>query len=186
MKKISDWINTISSGWVALICLAIFLLFSALILPNQAEAANVYSGEVGSPDTSFFYSAEELYQFAEAYGSKGRSDYVRAQLTFDVVWPLVYLVFLTTAISWATQKYGKMGRFWQRLNLVPVFGLLFDYLENGAAAVVMARYPETTPLLPTLAGILTALKWIFIGGSFAILVLVLSMPVSQHFIWFVA
>ena len=177
MKKISDWIDKISSGWVALICLAIFLLFSALILPNQAEAANVYNGEVGSPDTSFLYSAEELYQFAEAYGSQGRSDYVRARLTFDVVWPLVYLIFLTTAISWATQKSGKMGRFWQRLNLVPIFGLLFDYLENGAAAVVMARYPETTPILPTLAGIFTTIKWIFIGGSFAILVLVLSMVV---------
>jgi hypothetical protein len=175
MKEISDWINKISSGWVALICLAIFLLFSALILPNQAEAADVYSGDIGSPDMSFYYSANDLYQFADAYGKQGRSDYVRARLTFDVVFPLVYLAFLTTAIAWATQKTGKEGRFLQRLNLLPVFGLLFDYLENGATSIVMARYPETTPLLPTLAGIFTIIKWILIGGSFAILALVLVL-----------
>jgi hypothetical protein len=72
-----------------------------------------------------------------------------------------------------------MGRFWQRLNLIPVFGLLFDYLENGAAAVVMARYPEATSVLPTLAGILTAIKWIFVGGSFALLVLLMAISVCN-------
>jgi len=177
MKKLSDWINEISKGWVTLICMAIFLLFSALILPTQAEDANAYSGEIGSPDTSFYYSAEELYQFAEAYGSQGRSDYVRARVTFDVVWPLVYLAFLTTAISWVTQKSGKKGRFWERLNLVPVFGLIFDYLENVVAVVVMVRFPDPTPVLPQIAGIFTSLKWIFIGGSFGILVLLLAIVV---------
>jgi hypothetical protein len=177
MNRLSNWINKISSGWITLICLVIFLLFTAFVLPTQAEEADVYSGDVGSPDMSFYYSADELYQFAEAYGSQGRSDYVRARLTFDVVFPLVYLIFLTTAISWATQKSGKTGRFWQRLNLFPVFGLLFDYLENGAAAVVMARYPEATSVLPTLAGILTAIKWIFVGGSFALLVLLMAISV---------
>jgi len=177
MNRLSNWINKISSGWITLICLAIFLLFTAFVLPTQAEEADVYSGDVGSPDMSFYYSADDLYQFAEAYGSQGRSDYIRARLTFDVVFPLVYLIFLTTAISWATQKSGKMGRFWERLNLVPVFGLLFDYLENSAAAVVMARYPDLTSVLPTLAGIFTATKWIFVGGSFVILVLLLGVVV---------
>jgi len=180
MKKLSDYINKISSGWVTLICLATFLLFSVLVLPAQSEEANVYSGEVGSPDTSLYYSADELYQFAEAYGAQGRSDYVRARVTFDVVFPIMYLAFLTTTISWATQKSGMNGRFWQHLNLVPVFGLFFDYLENGATSIVMMRYPETTPLLPTLAGIFTCIKWIFVGGSFAMLVLVLALAVRAR------
>jgi len=180
MKKLSDWINKISNGWVTLVCLVIFLVFSGLVLPAQAEEANVYSGEVGSPDMSLYYSVEKLYQFAEAYGSQGRSNYVRARVTFDVVFPLVYLAFLTTAISWATQKSGKKRRYWQRLNLFPVIGLFFDYLENGATSIVMVRYPDTTPLLPTLAGIFTTIKWIFVGGSFAILVPVLALAVRAR------
>jgi len=175
MKRISSWINKISKGWVALLCLVIFLFFTALVLPSQAEDANAYSGDVGSPDTSFYYSADELYQFAEAYGPLGRSAYIRARVTFDVVWPLVYLAFLATAISWAYQKTGKEGRFWRRLNIFPVLGLIFDYLENGATSIVMARYPDLTPVLPRIAGVLTAIKWVFIGGSFAVLVLGLGI-----------
>jgi hypothetical protein len=175
MKKISEWINKISSGWVTLACLVIFLLFTALVLPAQAKKAEAYSGEIGSPDTSFYYSSKTLYHFADAYGPEGRSAYIRARLTFDVVWPLVYLAFLGTSISWAFQKSGKAGKLWKRLNLLPVFGLLFDYLENGAAVVVMARYPDLTPILPQIAGVFTAIKWIFIGGSFAVLVLGISL-----------
>ena len=181
MKKLSNWINKISNGWVAFTGLVIFLLFTALVLPNQAEAANVYSDDIGSPDTSFIYSAEELYQFAEAYGPQGRSDYIRARVTFDVAWPLVYLAFLTTAIAWATQKAGKQSGFWEYLNLVPVFGLVFDYLENMAVAVTMARYPGTTPILPQIASIFTTLKWLFIGGSFVILALVIAIIIWQKF-----
>ncbi|HEY9122319.1 MAG TPA: hypothetical protein VIM80_04905 [Brevefilum sp.] len=173
MKLLSDWITKISSGWVALACLVIFLLFTGLVLPSQAQQAEAYSGNIGSPDTSFYYSSEALYEFAEAYGPQGRSAYIRARLTFDVVWPLVYLAFLGTSISWIIRKSGSEGEIWKRLNLVPVFGLLFDYLENGAAAVVMARYPDLTPILPQIAGVFTAIKWIFIGGSFALLLIVL-------------
>jgi len=175
MKKLSAWINKISTSWVTSSCLVIFMLFTALVLPSQAEEADDYSGEMGSPDTSFYYSAEALYHFAEAYGPQGRSAYIRARLTFDVFWPLVYLAFLGTAISWAYQKSGREGEIWKRLNLIPVFGLIFDYLENGAAVVVMARYPDPTPLLPQLAGVFTALKWVFIGGSFAVLVIGLGL-----------
>ena len=66
MKKLSTWINKISSPFVTLVCFVIFLIFTALVLPSQADDAQVYSDEIGSPDTSFYYSAEELYQFAEA------------------------------------------------------------------------------------------------------------------------
>ena len=175
MKHLSDWINKISSGWVALICLIFFLLFTALVLPSQAAGAESYSGEIGSPDTSFYYSADQLFQFAEAYGPQGRRAYIQARVTFDLVWPLVYLAFLATAISWAYQKADKEGGFWMRLNLFPVFGLVFDFLENGATSIVMARYPDLTPILAQIAGVVTVIKWIFISGSFTVLLLGLGM-----------
>lgn len=176
MIWISSWINRIiSNGWVTLVCLVIFLLFTALVLPSQVEDAEAYSGEVGSPDTSFFYSAEELYQFAEAYEPQGRNAYIQARVTFNLVWPIVYFGFLGTAVSWAYKIAGKDGKFWIRLNLAPVFGLVFDYLENIAAAIVMARYPDLTPVISHLAGVFTAIKWLFIGGSFALLLIGLTM-----------
>jgi hypothetical protein len=53
MKRYSDWLYTISSAWVTLAALGIFLLFTALVLPSQAASAEMSSGGAGSPDTSF-------------------------------------------------------------------------------------------------------------------------------------
>ena len=53
--------------------------------------------------------------------------------------------------------------------MVPLLGALFDYLENGSAAVVMLRYPDHTIVLDTLAPVFTLVKWVFLGGSFVLL-----------------
>ena len=177
MKTVSKWLCRISSGWVALAGLIIFLAFTALVLPGQAEQAESYSAEIGSPDSSFFYGADQLYQFAENYGSQGRQDYIRARWTFDVVWPLVYTLFLTTAISLLIKKAEVVDGFLKYLNLIPILGMTLDFMENAAASVVMARYPLNTPILPYLAGVFTALKWLSIGGSFLALLIVLLLVI---------
>ena len=81
-KGISGWLYKVSRGWVALSALGIFMLFSALVLPDQADRAEMASGSAASPDTSLYYSAEDLYRMAEAYGEQGREAYVRARFTF--------------------------------------------------------------------------------------------------------
>ena len=66
---------------------------------------------------------------------------------------------------------------WRLLNLFPVFGALFDYLENISTSIVMANYPQQTFLFDTLAPIFTLVKWFFVNGSFVILVLALLVAV---------
>jgi hypothetical protein len=168
-KRISDWLRRISTGWVALSALFIFLLFSSLVLPQQAGKAEQETGVSDSPDTSFFYSASELYQMAESYGEQGRQAYIRARFTFDLVWPLVYALFLTTAISWVFARGFAPDSRWQGANLAPPLGALFDYLENLATSLVMLRYPEQTAVVDVLAPVFTVLKWSLIGASFALL-----------------
>lgn len=174
LPKLSNGLLKFSTGPVTLACLVLFLIFSALVLPDQSAKAEVYSAGVGSPDTSLYYSANQLYAIAEAYGPSGRSAYIRARFTFDVIWPLVYLAFLATAISWLVKRAGLGWDTWGRLNLLPVAGMLFDFLENGSAAQVMARYPQPTPIIAHLAGVFTLFKWIFIALSFAA-VMILSI-----------
>ena len=165
-KRFSDWLRRISTGWVALAALVIFLLFTALVLPRQAA---VSEADAGSPDTSFYYSPGDLYRMAEAYGEAGRAAYIRARFTFDVIWPLVYTFFLVTAISWVFGRAFPPDSAWQRANLAPVLGALFDYLENVSTSVVMARYPAQTAVVDTLAPVFTMLKWTSLGISFALL-----------------
>ena len=176
--KLSDRITRVTNGSLALACLAIFLAFTIIVLPAQSSKAKLYSGTAGSPDTTFFYTAGDLYKTAETYGEAGRSEYIKARFTFDLIWPLVYLAFLTTSISWLYHRLDLDGELWKRVNLVPIFGVLFDYLENISTSIVMARYPDLTPIISTLAPVFTFVKWILMGCSF-----VLLMYGSVRVIW---
>jgi len=168
-KRFSHWLRRVSNGWVALSALVIFLLFSALVLPRQAARAEQDTGGAGSPDMSFYYSPGDLYRMAEAYGAQGREAYVRARFTFDLIFPLAYTLFLVTAISWVyTRAFAPDSR-WQRANLAPVLGALFDYAENVSTSLVMLRYPAQTPVIDVLAPVSTLVKWVFVTGSFVLL-----------------
>jgi hypothetical protein len=169
-KRISDWLRRISTGWVALAALAIFLLFTALVLPQQATKAEQETGSSESPDMSFFYAPSDLYRLAESYGEKGRQAYIRARFTFDLVWPLVYTLFLATAISWVFGRAFRPTSRWQRANLAPLLGTLFDYLENLSTSLVMLRYPDPTSVVDLLAPAFTALKWGFLAAGFILLI----------------
>jgi hypothetical protein len=169
VQQISDWLRRASTGWVTLSALIIFLLFSALVLPQQATKAEQETGSAVSPDMSFFYSPAELYRMAESYGEQGRKAYVRARFTFDLIWPLVYTFFLATAISWVFGRAFAPDSRWQRANLAPLLGALFDYLENLSTSLVMLRYPDQTAVVDLLAPLFTTLKWGFLGVSFVLL-----------------
>jgi hypothetical protein len=106
---------------------------------------------------------------AEAYGTQGRAAYVRARFTFDLIWPLVYGAFLTTALSWVYARAVESDSSWRLANLAPLVGVLLDYLENLSTSLVMLRYPGRTPVIDTLAPVLTLVKWLFVGGSFVLL-----------------
>lgn len=180
MTKISEWLHRISTGWATLLCLVIFLLFTALVLPGQSTLAEETSGGAGSPDTNFFYTTADLYRMAESYGEAGRAAYIRARFTFDLIFPLVYTAFLATAISGLFRRGFPAGSRWQLVNLAPILGAIFDFLENISAALVMGRYPALTPVVDALAPLFSIIKWIFVIGSFALLVIGLAAFVVKR------
>ena len=158
----------VSRGWVVLASSAVFVLFTVTVLPAQADRAKEYAGGGPTPDTSFFYSASDLYRWAEAFGADGRSDYIQARFTFDLLWPLVYTVFLATLLSWLLVRAVPATSRWRLLNLLPVLALLCDYAENVGASIVIARFPSNTPVLADLTTVFTMLKWISLSAAFAL------------------
>jgi hypothetical protein len=169
MQQLSRTLQNASPGWVALLALLMFLVFTATVLPEQSRQAEQASAGAETPDLSLWYTPAELYNMAEGYGAEGRQAYIRARFTFDVAWPLVYGFFLVTAISWLFGKGFPKDSPWQLANLVPLAAMLFDFLENISTSFVMARYPAEAPFVAALAPVFTALKWTLVGGSFVLL-----------------
>jgi len=175
MNKLSDWMITQSKGWLVLVAILVFVLFMIFVLPDQAEKADKYAKGSGSPDTSFFYTPERLFELAEGYGEEGRQAYVRARFTFDLIFPLVYVFFLASTISWLLKNSLAAENPWRKLNLAPIIGGLFDLLENSSTSVVMAGFPERRVWAAQLAPLLTLLKWVFVYGSFVVLIVFLGV-----------
>jgi len=124
--RLSDWLHKVSGGWVVCAGLVIFMLFTALVLPTQSAQAEANSGGADTPDLSFYYSPKELYQMAETYGEAGRQAYIKVRFTFDLLWPIVYTLFLVTSISWLTQRGLARDSIWQRANLIPIGAMILD------------------------------------------------------------
>ncbi len=177
----SDFMTRFSRGWVALLGLVIFALFTALVLPRQAANATP-AADVGTPDLLLWYSPAELYQMAEDYGAEGRQAYIQARLSFDVVWPLVYTFFLATALSWFFGRSTALGSVWRRANLAPLVAMWLDFLENLSTSLVMARYPAPSAGFVTVAPFFTLTKWLFVGGSFVLLLIGVGSFIGQRFL----
>ena len=156
-------------GWMAVGAVVLFAIFTALVLPAQAEAGAFYTDRYAAPDTAVWYSPGDLYAAAEAWGRDGRAAYVRARVTFDVVWPIVYGAFLLTTLAWVWARATDAGSRWRRVALLPVVAVMLDYAENICTATVMARYPAPTPVLAELAPLFTAGKWLTLSAGFVLL-----------------
>lgn len=163
LKSLSRFFNRYTS----LLSVILFTLFMIIVLPNEsAQSASL--GLDQSPDTSFFYTRETLYDIAESYGEEGRAFYIEQRFTFDLIWPLVYGIFLSVTIT-TLYLYIKPSHIHQKIFFLPIIAVLFDYIENIFASIVMYRYPKETIIIDVLAGPITSIKWITLSLSFILL-----------------
>jgi hypothetical protein len=170
VNRFSDWWFTHVNRWYVLGVVVLFGVFGATVLPAQARRAEEYAGAEGGPDTQLLYTSADLYAAAERFGAEGRDAYVTARYTFDVVWPLVYALFLCVLLTVVLRALFPEGDRRRRLNLLPWAAVAADYLENLATATVIARYPDTTDVVAALAPIFSLTKWLLVIGSFVVLI----------------
>ena len=168
-SHLSDWLYKQSTDKIALLSMVLFLIFTILVLPGQSAMAETYGKGLGSPDTTFIYSKQDLNAMAEVYGETGRQVYIRARFSFDLVFPLVYTFFLAACTSWLLGKALPQANPWRRLNLLPLAAMGFDYLENITTSIFMGRYPLPSTLAASLAPPFTLIKWLLVSGSFLVL-----------------
>ena len=136
MSKICDFIIEKSTKKILMISSIIFLVFMIVVLPNVTGYMEEITGTTSSPDTSLIYSSGDLFDIASAYGEEGRDAYISLRFTFDIIWPIVYFMFLVSFIGVLIKKL-KLKEKYKYLILLPLFSVVFDFLENIACVIVM-------------------------------------------------
>ena len=144
----------------------LFVGFLILVLPRVALYTQSQIGVEESPDMLLFYGKEEFYSMLEAYGQSGRNLYVLLRWTFDLIWPLVYGLFLLATIGYLAKDFQKNKQ--KKLLVSPLLAVGFDYLENILASIHMLIYPNRIEFLVPVLNLVSILKWGFLVLGFFI------------------
>jgi hypothetical protein len=150
--------------------LIIFAVFTATVLPNEA-IRGIEAGLTQSIDTNILYSAEDLYLIISGYSRAVRLAYIYQRFTFDLIWPLVYGLFIVITTAYLLIKIKE-----KRLNSLiyfPFAAVAFDFLENISVSILMFIYPIRINALALLASLFTTLKWITLSYSFIQIIILL-------------
>ena len=143
--------------------LIIFGVFTATVLPNEA-IRGVDAGLTQSIDTNILYSVEDLYLIISGYSREVRLAYIYQRFTFDLIWPLIYGLFIVITTAYLLIKI-KLKRI-NNLIYFPFAAVAFDFLENISVSILMFIYPIRINVLALLASLFTTLKWITLSYSF--------------------
>lgn len=176
IKRLINW-------KVCLLFSGLFLLYLFLILPNESRNSDLITGGLASPDTEFFYTSDYLQDLVSSYSPEAREYYVVSKVRFDILWPLVYGIWLTSSVGLLIRGIKNKGSFEEKviinwLPLLPLVAVGFDFLENITVSIVMIAHPDVSWVILNAAPVLTTLKWFTLGGS-----MVIAMVLLGYFIY---
>lgn len=144
----------------------LFVIFFFIIAPIFTYLTYVVTGTTLSPDTTLFYSVNELKDIATIYGSNGAIFYLFSRLTFDLMFPFVYFAFL-----WMLTRKLSIDALKPWIKKILILGVAFDFLENISVSIVLLSHPLASDTLYIIAMITSMTKWIFLGVSVLIILL---------------
>lgn len=176
MGKISALAN-----WKTILPLfLLFMLFMGYIFPNQQEKINAIANEeLTSLDTRMDYSKEEVMVLFEKMGKEGRDIYYFVSSKIDMVYPIVYGLFVMFLMANFLKKVIAQNSKWRWMALLPILGGVFDYLENFNVQKLLSNYPNITEEQVAFAAQMTQLKWTSIMGMMLITAVLLLVFVVK-------
>lgn len=170
MHKIN--LKLLYSGKVCVVFTLLFLLYLFVLLPAESRKSDEVTGGLSSPDTTFYYTSNDLKDLISEYSVDARNAYVSSKIRFDILWPLAYGGWLISLIGYSVTELRPKGnaksRIFTWLPVLPLFAVLFDFLENITVSVAMLTFPDSPFGVIEVAPIFTILKWITLNGAMLI------------------
>ena len=126
------------------------------------------------------FSEEALYQRLSGYGEEGRENYMRRNLTVDVVLPLAVLPALLLLMQHAVKTMSTRRSVRWILYSLPLIYVLFDFAENGTALLLLAHFPARIPPAAAVLPFLTVIKRVASLLALAVPLLILGVSLVRR------
>jgi flagellar biosynthesis protein FlhB len=143
----------------------IMVFFIIVVLPFMSWLFLYQIGVSAQPDVTFFYPKEYLFELASLYGSEGIKLYIILRYTFDLIWPVVYTVFLFVFLTF----FYKGSRVYPFAIATVFLSVFFDLCENIGATIVFAQFPTRLEGCALFTSVSSSLKWGFLFFSLGFL-----------------
>ena len=175
LDDLSDRIIALTSLRTILLSLVGLTITGFLVNGRPFGVAELKSitGGVGILDMEVLYTPDQAYAFLAAMGEAGRAFDLTHIIPIDLFVPFFYALFLSTFITWLLHRWLPAGSLWHRLNLVPVIGAVFDYLENLGIIAMLLAWPARLPEIAQFTMASTLLKFSFSALAFLIVAVAL-------------
>ena len=134
---------------------AVFSYMLFVSLPEVME----YSGGMRLLDMQpFGYSHEFVLTLFDSLGAQGRHLYLTYQIPIDMLYPLLFALSNSLLLVYLFKKFCANPKLIIAFSLIPIFGGLFDYLENIGIIVIIKSFPEISSWLSLFAATMTIAK----------------------------
>ena len=158
-------------SWIIWFVLLIqFVYMMNFVMADMSSAiidASVDPGCADIPDLSFGLSQEEVYQDLKCLGEPGRSVYKKESVQKDSLYPVSYGLFFAFTLFALSSLLFRRRWIVIVITILPLIGMLFDFLENYQLRKLMDQFPELQQGTVTLASVANIGKWSFIYVSIA-------------------
>ncbi len=181
LNNISQRFYRSTKGWLIFVLFLLDAFFAGFLLPLIQGLMQDGKGGVMPLDLMVLATPDKIFGMIERYGEYTRPFYRMVELTVDIVYPIVYLLFFGLFISWLFQRGFAPNSSMRKLNVMPLGAWFFDLLENIFIVILVSIYPSQPVVLAWLLIALTTIKWLFAGASILLILVGLGMALKNRF-----
>jgi len=179
ISALGEVASTRFSGRFALGALAAFIMVFVgthlVELPYTMVALREITGGLPLFDQKPSFSAEDVYNRLTQFGPQARRIYLSFVYTADLVFPLSFLVFLTSFAGFVGERVAISPRFRNLMLVLPFIWFILDMLENSMTFALVAQFPRPTNVIGGLIGYVTVAKFSFLAITLLVPPVVLAL-----------
>ena len=153
----------------SLLLLRLVAIFNVVIMPNLAG-----DQQAVPIDLQFAYSPERAYELVNSYSEETRYNYMIGEMTMDVLYPVVYTLFLSLTLLLLFPKN-------QKLALIPYVIFVADMLENTGIVTMLYNFPKELYTVAMLTSVFSTIKWSVVAIALLLLIVGLVKALIAKF-----